>query len=94
VGAARDRLVMNTRCGDMDPAVVLYLQDTFSLSPAETDSLLNKKSGLLGLAGKADLRAILQQASDGDPDSQLALDVRPLPPPFPSPPLPFPPIGV
>jgi acetate kinase len=36
---------MGTRCGDMDPAVVLYLQTELGLSVKDTDTLLNKKSG-------------------------------------------------
>lgn len=39
------RLLMGTRSGDLDPAVVLHLQNTLKLSPKDTDTLLNKKSG-------------------------------------------------
>ena len=68
---------MGTRCGDLDPAVVLYLLQT-GLGAHEVDQVLNKRSGLLGLAGKADVRAVLADAAAGSARAQLALDVRPL----------------
>ena len=70
------RLVMGTRCGDLDPAVVLYLMDKCGLSGHDTDVLLNKRSGFLGLAGKADVRAVLEDVAAGSERAQLALDVR------------------
>jgi acetate kinase len=53
------RLVMGTRSGDMDPAVPLHLMNTLGLSAKEMDTILNKKSGLLGVCGHNDLRAII-----------------------------------
>lgn len=67
---------MGTRCGDIDPAIALYLQQQLGLSPSEVDSLLNKRSGLLGLAGSPDLRTVLQGAEQGDEDCVLTVDVR------------------
>lgn len=50
---------MGTRSGDMDPAVPLHLMNTLGLSAKEMDTILNKKSGLLGVCGHNDLRAII-----------------------------------
>jgi acetate kinase len=68
-------LIMGTRCGDLDPAVPLYLQRHLGLDALELDHLLNKRSGLLGLSGISnDLREIEQAAEDGDEQARLALD--------------------
>jgi acetate kinase len=54
-------LVMGTRCGDLDPAVVLHLQEQLGLSPEEVGILLNRESGMLGLSGlSSDMRDILR----------------------------------
>ncbi|KAG2454195.1 hypothetical protein HYH02_001230 [Chlamydomonas schloesseri] len=68
-------LLMGTRCGDIDPAVVLYIQNQLGLSATETDTLLNKKSGLLGLTGSNDLRTVIEGAGKGEARSQLGLDM-------------------
>jgi acetate kinase len=68
-------LVMSSRSGDLDPALVLYLNDTLKLDTTEVTDLLNKKSGLLGLCGKGDMRDIIAAAKDGDKASQTAIDV-------------------
>ncbi|CAL8461837.1 g1368 [Coccomyxa elongata] len=68
-------LVMGTRCGDMDPAVLLYLINKCGLSTREADAILNKKSGFLGLCGKADVRAVLEEADAGNERAKLALEV-------------------
>jgi acetate kinase len=59
-------LVMGTRCGDIDPAVVPFLQNTLKLNPTEVDNLLNKKSGFLGMAGFSDLRDIHKAREEGN----------------------------
>ena len=70
-------LVMGTRCGDMDPAVVFHLIDHLGMAPAEVDRMLNKESGILGLAGigSSDLRDVEAAAAQGDPQACTALDV-------------------
>ena len=68
-------LVMGTRSGDLDPAVVVYLQRQVGLSVDEVDELLNHRSGLLGLAGANDMREVLRRREAGDPAAQLAFDV-------------------
>lgn len=65
-------LVMGTRCGDIDPAIVLYMQRDLGMSRDKVDEILNKKSGLLGLCGSSDIRNILEQ---DDEKSRLAIDV-------------------
>ncbi|MGW0364173.1 acetate kinase [Streptomyces sp. NPDC002990] len=66
-------LVMGTRSGDLDPAVVFHLARVGGLSVAEIDSLLNKKSGLLGLCGDNDMREVQRRADEGDASARLAL---------------------
>jgi acetate kinase len=67
-------LVMGTRCGDVDPAIVASLARTMGVEQAE--ELLNKKSGLLGLSKKSnDMRDLEQHASNGDSDADLAIRV-------------------
>ena len=69
------RLVMGTRCGDLDPAVVLYIQNVLGKSTKEMDTLMNKQSGLLGLFGKNDVRSILEGYAKNDERAKLAMDV-------------------
>ena len=68
-------LVMGTRCGDIDAAAVLAIMEDGKLTPAETDTLLNKKSGLLALAGSSDCRDICAKAEKGDKAAELALEM-------------------
>jgi acetate kinase len=69
-------LVMGTRTGDMDPAVVTFLMKKEHLSPDEMDKLLNKKSGLRGISGVSnDLREIIEAAEHGNSRAQVAIDI-------------------
>jgi len=69
-------LVMGTRCGDVDPAVPLFMVSQLGMSPAEVDRVLNKESGLLALSGRSnDMREILKGKADGDRCCELALEV-------------------
>lgn len=68
-------LVMGTRSGDLDPAIVVHLQRAVGLSVDEVDTMLNRHSGLVGLAGHSDLRNVHAAAESGDTAAQLALDV-------------------
>ncbi|MCF7792281.1 MAG: acetate kinase [Victivallales bacterium] len=65
-------LMMGTRSGDIDPGVVFHLANT-GMTVAEVDKTLNKKSGLQGIAGSSDMRAIIEQIESGDKKSELAL---------------------
>ncbi len=67
-------LIMGTRCGDLDPGVVAYLQREEGLSGAQIDELLNKRSGLLGLSGiSGDMREVEQAAEAGNHRALVAL---------------------
>ena len=68
-------LVMGTRSGDVDPAIITYLLRNAGLTLDEVDSLLNSGSGLLGLAGTSDFRAVLSAADSENSDALLALRV-------------------
>ncbi|MGY1608132.1 MULTISPECIES: acetate/propionate family kinase [unclassified Geodermatophilus] len=68
-------LVMGTRSGDVDPAVVAHLHRVAGLGPEEVDRALNTSSGMLALAGTNDLREVHRRIADGDADAALALDV-------------------
>lgn len=68
-------LVMGTRSGDIDPAIPLYLAREHGYTIAELDELLNKRSGLLGLSGRSDMRELVAAANVGDMTASHALDV-------------------
>ncbi len=69
-------LVMGTRSGDVDPGLFYFLAQWLSLSPTEVYDLLNRRSGLLGLSGVSnDVREILEAASAGNAQADIALDV-------------------
>lgn len=68
-------LVMGTRSGDVDPALFTFLHNELDLSVAEIDTLLNKQSGLKGLAGVNDFRELEQRRAAGDESAQLAFEV-------------------
>jgi len=64
-------LVMATRCGDLDPSIITYLQRQEGLDAEEIDLMLNKQSGLLGLSGESgDMRVLL---NSDNPDARLAV---------------------
>ena len=68
-------LVMGTRSGDTDPAVIFHLTRVAEMSIEEIDALLNKKSGLIGLCGDNDMREIRRRVDEGDERAQLAFDI-------------------
>ena len=69
-------LVMGTRSGEIDPAIIPFLMEKENLSPHEIDEYLNKKSGVLGISGiSSDFRDIEDAAQAGDERAQLAIDV-------------------
>jgi acetate kinase len=70
-----DGLVMATRSGSVDPGLVLWLAEHAGMPPAELAATLERRSGLLGLAGTADMREIVAGAAAGRPEARLALDV-------------------
>jgi acetate kinase len=67
---------MGTRCGDLDPAVILHVMAREELSLQEANTLLNKHSGMQGISGhSSDMRDIIQEAKEGHANSKLALDI-------------------
>lgn len=69
--------VMGTRCGDIDPAIILFMIEKEGFYVEELDKILNKKSGLLGITGKyMDRRDIEKAAMAGDVRSQLAIQIE------------------
>ncbi|EGQ22318.1 MULTISPECIES: acetate kinase [Sporosarcina] len=69
-------VIMGTRSGNIDPALIPYMMDRTGQSAEEVVNVLNKKSGLLGLSGfSSDLRDITEAAEQGNERAQLALDV-------------------
>lgn len=71
-----DGLMMGSRCGAIDPAIVPFIMEHENLTAAEVNDLMNKKSGLLGISGLSnDLRAIREASEAGHELSQLAYDM-------------------
>lgn len=69
-------VVMGTRCGDIDPAIVPYLMDAMNISAKEMDTYMNKKSGVLGLSGvSSDFRDLWKAAGEGNERAKFALEV-------------------
>jgi acetate kinase len=68
-------VVMATRSGSVDPGLVLWLQEHAGLSAGEVSEALERRSGVAGLAGSADMREVLAAAAGGEPAARLAVDV-------------------
>jgi acetate kinase len=68
-------LIMGTRSGDIDPAIVFFLARVTGRSNDELESLLNKESGLKGICGANDMREILRRACEGDARADLAIEM-------------------
>ena len=67
-------LIMGTRCGDVDAGVLAFLERTEGLTATQSEEMLNKKSGLLGLSGvSSDMREVLKAADEGKHRALLAL---------------------
>ncbi|OGR34599.1 MAG: acetate kinase [Desulfovibrionales bacterium GWA2_65_9] len=68
-------VIMGTRSGDIDPAIIFYLAERKGYSLGEIDDILNKKSGLKGICGMNDMRDIHKAVAEGDVQARLALDM-------------------
>ncbi len=69
-------LVMGTRCGDIDPAAIPFIAEKEGMSFKEADTMMNKKSGILGVSGvSSDFRDVEAAANEGNARAQLALDM-------------------
>ncbi len=69
-------LVMGTRSGDLDPAIIPYMMENTGMSAKEMDTALNKQSGLVGLCGKSDRRDVLKASQEGDKKAALAIKME------------------
>jgi acetate kinase len=67
--------MMGTRCGDVDPAILPYLSKQAGMSLDDLDTMLNRKSGLLGIAGMNDMRDLHAACDKGDENAKLALEM-------------------
>ena len=71
-----DGLMMGTRCGSIDPAIVTYLMEKLDLTPGEMNNIMNKQSGLLGISGISnDLRSVREASEAGDERAILAYEM-------------------
>lgn len=68
-----DGLVMGTRCGTIDSSIIEYICKERNMSVEDVNTVLNKKSGLLGIAGKNDFRDLEELANNGDEKAKLAI---------------------
>jgi len=68
-------LVMGTRCGDVDPAVITYLMRKNKITPIAMEELLNRKSGLLGISGLSNDMRLLQKNMKKDKRCRLAIEI-------------------
>lgn len=68
-------LMMGTRSGSIDPGIITYLANKENMSIGEIDTLLNKQSGLLGIAGTNDMRTLIDLAQANDSNAQLAIEM-------------------
>ena len=68
-------LVMGTRCGDIDPGLIGYLDRTAALRVDEIETMLNRRSGMLGLSGEIDFRVLHRRIAAGDEAAALAYEV-------------------
>jgi acetate kinase len=69
-------LVMGTRCGDIDPSIILHIMGREELNLSEANTLLNKHSGLQGLSGiSSDMRDLIDESGKGDERATLAIEV-------------------
>ncbi len=68
-------LIMGTRSGDIDPAVIFYMGTQLNMSFEEIDRELNKQSGLKGISGDNDMRTIIERSEQGDKMAGLALEM-------------------
>jgi len=70
-----DGLIMGTRSGNIDPSVVFHLVSQLGYDIEQVSTLLNKRSGMLGLTGFSDMRDIIKAIDEGDKDAKLAYDM-------------------
>jgi acetate kinase len=70
-----DGIMMGTRSGMLDPYIPLHIMESQELSPAQVSAMMNKQGGLLAIAGKSDMRDIVESAKAGDEDCLSAIEM-------------------
>lgn len=70
-----DGLIMGTRCGSIDPSVLIYMLTQLGYDISQVSNILNKESGMLGLTGYSDMRDIKRLIEEDDPNSLLAFEM-------------------
>ena len=70
-----DGIMMGTRSGSLDPYIPLYIMESQELTPAQVSAMMNKQGGLLAIAGKSDMRDIVETAATGDQDCIDAIEM-------------------
>ena len=68
-------IIMGTRCGSIDPAIIPYIERVAGYSAQDMDAIMNKKSGLLGICGASDLRKVYEKMESGEPRAKLAFEM-------------------
>src|SRR5213076_1884330 len=68
-------LVMGTRSGDIDPSIIFHLINQLGYDPEQVNTLLNKRSGMLGLTSSSDMRDIGKAVQKGNKDAELAIEI-------------------
>ncbi|MBT8041704.1 MAG: acetate kinase, partial [Pontiella sp.] len=70
-----DGIIMGTRSGSLDPYVPLHIMESQELTAAQVSTMLNKQGGLLAIAGKSDMRDIVETAESGDENCKAAIEM-------------------
>ena len=68
-------LMMGSRSGDLDPAIIPYIVQNYHMPIEEVDAMLNKESGFVGICGSNDMREIIKRSQDGEEMYKIALDI-------------------
>ena len=68
-------IIMGTRCGSIDPAIIPYIERVAGYNAQDMDVIMNKKSGLLGICGASDLRKVYEKMEGGEPRAKLAFEM-------------------
>ena len=68
-------IIMGTRCGSIDPAIIPYIERVAGYNAQDMDAIMNKKSGLLGICGASDLRKVYEKMESGEPRAKLAFEM-------------------
>ena len=70
-----DGIMMGTRSGTLDPYIPLHIMESQELTPAQVSTMMNKQGGLLAIAGKSDMRDIVETAAEGDQNCIDAIEM-------------------